>query len=116
MKWSARRRWHTWTLPASPNRNWVHVTVADRRHRDHGPPEGLGDAGEGCVLVVHLGEVDGAGEEDDSAEEEEDEQGQLPQAGLQRLAQDLQALLVESHIVIFIYRYPDMFGVLCLLL
>ncbi len=82
----------------SPNRLRVHVPVADRRHGYHSPPERLRDAGERCVWTVHLSKVGGTRKEYDSDEEEEDEQGKLSEAGLQRLAQDLEALGVTREL------------------
>lgn len=81
-----------------PDRLRVHVPVADRRHGYHSPPERLGDAGERRFRAVRLGEVGGARKEYDSDEEEEDEQGKLSEAGLQRLAQDLEALGVTGEL------------------
>lgn len=81
-----------------PDRLWVHVPVADRCHWHHRPPEGLGDAGECRVRSVHLSKVNSAGKEDDADEEEEDEQGQLSEAGPQRLAQDLETLRVAREL------------------
>lgn len=81
----------------SPNRLWVHVAVADRRHGHHSPPEGLGDAGESGFRTVHFRKVDGARKDYDSDEEEEDQQGELSQTGLQGLAQNLEALRVTRQ-------------------
>lgn len=82
----------------SPNRLRVHVSVADCRHGYHSPPERLGDAGERCVGTVHFGKVGGTRKEYNSDEEEEDEQGELSEAGLQRLAQNLEAFGVAREL------------------
>jgi len=59
-------------------RDRQHVAVSDRGHRDDGPPERVRDGLElRAVVVVDLGEVDGAREENDADEQEEDEQAEL---------------------------------------
>ena len=49
-------------------------------------------------MVVGLGKVDGAREEHDADEEEENEQAEFPDAGPDRLAEDLQPLRVPRQL------------------
>lgn len=81
----------------SPDRLGVHVPIANCRHRYHSPPECLRDAGKRCVRTVHLSEVGRTRKEYNSNKEEEDEQGKLSEAGLQRLAQNLEAFRVPRE-------------------
>lgn len=83
-------------LPSDRHR--VHVPVADCRHGHDSPPECLRDAGERRVRTIHLCKVGGTRKDNDSDEEKEDEQGELSEAGLQRLAQDLKALGVTREL------------------
>ena len=69
-----------------------HVTVADRRHGNYGPPESDGD---GCevVLRVVLGPlcIEDKGREDDDAEnKKEDKQTKFVCTGLERVYEDLE--------------------------
>ena len=82
----------------SNNRLREHVSVANCCHGHHRPPESLRDAGERRVRPVHLSKVDSARKENDAYEEEEDEQGELPEAGLQCLSQDLEAFRVTREL------------------
>ena len=59
-------------LPARPERHLV--AVADRCHGDYGPPEGVGDAVYLRVGDVHLGVVDGAGEDEETDDERDEEE------------------------------------------
>lgn len=77
---------------------WMHVSVADRSHGNHSPPESIRDAAETGSRVVGLGEVDGAGKQDDPDEEEEDEESQLPHAGFEGLAENLEAFGVAREL------------------
>src|SRR6218665_2498766 len=87
----------------TPRTGRCHVPVADRRHGNDGPPEGVWDALEGrLALGVRFGEEDGTREEDDADEEEEDEETELPHAGPDRLAEDLEALRVARQ-----FEYPE---------
>lgn len=76
----------------------VHVSVAHGGHRHHSPPERVRNAGEEGVGVIGFREEHGTGEEDDPDEEEEDEKTQLPHAGLEGLAQDLETLGVPGEL------------------
>ena len=80
-----------------PDGHGVHVPVADGRHGHHGPPESIRDAGEERLLLLGLGEVDGAGEQNHADEEEEDEQAQLSHARLESLAQNLEPLWMSGQ-------------------
>jgi len=70
-----------------------HVAVADRRHRDDGPPEADRDGLEvvGGVVLDALGVEDERREDDDAEDEEEDEQAELVRARLERVYEDLES-------------------------
>lgn len=76
----------------------VHITIAHSCHADHSPPEGRGDAAEVCLFVISFSKIHCAREEDDSNEEKEDQQAKLPHAGLESLAEDLQAFGVPGEL------------------
>lgn len=82
----------------TPHSLWVHITIAHCGHGHHRPPEGVRDTDKGCVGVVSLGKIDGAGEENDANEKEKYKQAQLAHAGPQRLAEDLEALGVTRQL------------------
>ena len=77
----------------------VHVPVTQRRHGDHRPPEPDGDVPEvvlGALLrLLHV--VDEAGEDEHPDAQHEDHEQELLGAGLQRVAQDLEARKVTSQ-------------------
>ena len=79
----------------SPLARWMHVAVADRRHRHDGPPERMRDGIKvGLDLPTGLGEVNRTREQDHTDEEEEDQQPELPHASVDRLPEDLQSFWV----------------------
>jgi len=76
-----------------------HVSIADRCHRHDGPPERVRDRLElRLALVVNLGEVDGAREQDNTDEQKEHEQTELSHARPDCLAEDLQSLRVPRQL------------------
>jgi len=71
------------------------VSVADRRHGDDGPPEGVRDAVHLRVVAAELGVVDGAGEDEQRDEERDEEEAEAFEAGLERQHEHLPTQVSE---------------------
>lgn len=82
----------------APHSDGLHVPITHSRHGHHSPPERIWDALEMGGGFIRLREIHSAGEQDDPDEKEEDQKAQLPHAGSEGVAQDLQALGVSGKL------------------
>jgi len=85
----------------APRPDRPHVAIPHGGHGHHRPPERVrdtGEVGQPLGLEVGLGEVDGAGEQNDADDEEENEQAELAQASANRQSEDLQTLGVPGQL------------------
>jgi len=80
----------------APDADRRDVAVADRRHRDDGPPERARDRRELAVLLAGLGVVRRRAEDDHRDQQEEEEHAELAETGLDCHTEDSQALQATS--------------------
>jgi len=82
----------------TPRRLGIHIPVADGCHGDSGPPERCGDATEQLLVVLLLGEVGEAGEDEDANGEEHHEQAELLVAPVEGVAEGLEPSGMTSQL------------------
>ena len=74
------------------------LAVADGGHGDDHVPEAVGYADKVGARMIDLGEVDARGEENDADDEKANEEHELVEGGLERVAEYLQALEVTRQL------------------
>ena len=67
------------------------ITVADRRHRNYGPPEPVGNAVDLRVRKIEFGIVDGARKDEQTDAEGDEEEAEAFEAGPEGQQEDLEA-------------------------